>query len=962
MKKPLAFTPLALSLSLVALSAFTTTSFVLPSAPLAATATATTIATLLTPSSNVPNEKSIEKKNEKIHEFRHRFPFRHSSLALAATTKDTASKSKVETKKGPPPKPKYKFQNYDKPIILMGLSSTNGNELERLALSLSGALVGNQPKKLEKMVENLERSQGAGLLGGGDDDFFDGDDDDIEAMIQNIKNGKTAKGEEIPNTDQVQPKVVAGISLSALGLDAEGPFVLDASLIRDLIRQKTLSLKSGVIVLDFNHAAFRDQEGYNAKEFEVDLIRALSSVAMQLYEDEGLLSVYVNVQLDDEEGMSEEAKERKNVIEKDVLIPFTDYELCIKNEGLMPPATEGDETESSLPSWNDIEWELQRMIARALLPPPIVGESATSGGANSADLLMGMNTFFLSLSFPKVEDAAPYVEEMCKDVDSMEYRVDLLASAREYLEHNSETCDEEDKKPDPRFDILYQQQRLRTLCRPHAQRAPALPFAGSDIIDNALPIVYTVRTAHQAGTWPDDEAGIRQMFDLLELGLRSAVEVLDVESAWDKQLTDKLLVRAQQRYTSLILGSHHVVGSEVTMEEAIELYRQCRISNRAHGAKVVLSINDNENNKDQMAYEASVAAAKMDDPEIPNIGLVLGEQGSYSRILNPRFTPVTHESLPAKAAPGQLTAAEIMAARVLTGQIPSQKYAILGHNIAYSVSPQMQGSAFEAVRLPHVYTRADVATVEEFVEGPIWNDDNFGGCSVTIPHKQNIIPHVDVLTDAAKEIGSVNTVIVKNDKFGTRVLIGDNTDWKGIFNPLRRKLGDDSGKKGSNGMALILGGGGTARAAAYAASKLGLERIYFNRTPEKAMDLAKEFGGIVAHSLDNDAESKDSLGAILAEHQGSLEVVISTLPAAADFTLPEWVLASSALPIVFDVNYKPYSTALLLQAMEKGCDVVRGSEMLWEQGVGQFELWTGRTAPYGVMKKVVLENCLPKSK
>lgn len=53
-------------------------------------------------------------------------------------------------------------------------------------------------------------------------------------------------------------------------------------------------------------------------------------------------------------------------------------------------------------------------------------------------------------------------------------------------------------------------------------------------------------------------------------------------------------------------------------------------------------------------------------------------------------------------------------------------YAILGHNIAYSVSP-LQGSAFAAVKLPHTYSRADVETVEEFVEGQIWNDDNFGG-------------------------------------------------------------------------------------------------------------------------------------------------------------------------------------------------------------------------------------------
>ena len=488
--------------------------------------------------------------------------------------------------------------------------------------------------------------------------------------------------------------------------------------------------------------------------------------------------------------------------------------------------------------------------------------------------------------------------------------------------------------------------------------------------------MYTVRTAHQAGTWPDDNDGIRYMFQLLELGLRSAVEVLDVESAWDATLTDKLLRKAKQRYTSLILGSHHVVGTEVSMEEAVQLFRQCRMNDRAHGAKVVLSINSNDNDEDQLAYKASMAASKLDEPEIPNIGLILGEDGSYSRILNPRFTPVTHECLPSKAAPGQLTAAEIMAARVITGLVPTERYAILGHNIAYSVSPQMQGSAFAAVKLPHSYSRADVETVEQFIEGPIWNDEHFGGCSVTIPHKQNIIPHVDVLTDAAKEIGSVNTVIVKKDKFGTRVLIGDNTDWRGIYNPLQRRLGDDTtntkGRKVKGGTttqyALILGGGGTARAAAYAATKLGLERIYFNRTPDKATDLANEFGGIVATSLDKnnhdevDSNGNSSLGAILSNNKGNVKVVISTLPASAEFQLPKWILHSSIqpLPIVFDVNYKPYNTALLLQASEKGCDVIRGSEMLWEQGVGQFELWTGRMAPYGVMKSVVLENCLPR--
>ena len=116
-------------------------------------------------------------------------------------------------------------------------------------------------------------------------------------------------------------------------------------------------------------------------------------------------------------------------------------------------------------------------------------------------------------------------------------------------------------------------------------------------------------------------------------------------------------------------------------------------------------------------------------------------------------------------------------------------------------------------------------------------------------------------------------------------------------------------------------------------------------------------------SLDEKSTTEGmSLGDVLsAAPKSTVRVVISTLPAAANFVLPEWMLGSDReRPIVFDVNYKPYNTKLLLQAEESGCNVVRGSEMLWEQGVGQFELWTERAAPYRVMKMVVLENCIEK--
>eukprot|EP00980_Cylindrotheca_fusiformis_P012559 scaffold3084_cov144-Cylindrotheca_fusiformis.AAC.7 len=660
---------------------------------------------------------------------------------------------------------------------------------------------------------------------------------------------------------------------------------------------------------------------------------AYCEIVRSLYEESGLLSIYLNV--DPNEGrMPSDAKDTKTKLEDNVFVKYSDYELCIKGEG-----TEGESY-----GWEHIKWELNRLIARARLAPAIPGRKEPS--SNTAYLTMGENTFFLSLSFPEISQVEPYVEEMCVDVDAMEYRADLLDCR------------------DSRFDLIYGMQLLRKYSRPHVVRVPALPFGGQ-VLDDVMPICYTVRTRSQAGTYPDDEAGISKMFEILEWGLRGGVEVLDVESAWDKDKTDSLLATAKKRYATQILGSHHVVGKEVSREEAVKLFQQCAFDDRAHGAKVVLSIDSQE--KERMAHESALIAASLaaseKRPVIPNVSLILGDVGQFSRIVNLPFTPVTHESLPFKAAPGQLSASEIMATRLLTKIIIPKRYAILGHNIAYSVSPQMQGAAFAATRLPHQYGMADVEDVEEFVSSDFWKASNFGGCSVTIPHKQSIMRHVDVLSDAAKAIGSVNTIVVEDeysDDYMDRVIFGDNTDWKGIYNPLERKLGAQNDD--STDFALILGGGGTARAAAFAASKLGLKKVYYNRTPSKAADLADSFGGEVITSMDADNAGGDDrcLGDVLSDG-GSVKVVISTLPAAAEFVLPQWLLSDGKnKPIVFDVNYKPYHTRLLSQAEDNGLQVVRGSEMLWEQGVGQFEAWTKRTAPYNVMKAVVLQNCVPE--
>jgi pentafunctional AROM polypeptide len=754
----------------------------------------------------------------------------------------TATNSLLSSQQTPSKTTDQMFQNYDRPIVMIGASG-EGNELTRLAESFHARHVQLDEAMLKVGPETTETG-----------------------LLASIEDGSLR-----------WPRIV---------------------------------------LLDFGQEMTDDD----------NLENRYSRIAQALHEND-LLSVYVNVDSVSSK-MDTIVTGRKERLEENVFIKFSDYEICIRDEG-----HDGD-------NWEHIEWEFNRVLARARLNSAVPGDTFGRPN-NSAHLTMGQNTFFLSLSFPDIRLVEPYVQEMCEDVDAMEYRADLL------------------KCRDNRFDTIYGMQLLRRYCRPHCVRSPALP-SGNTVLEDVMPIVYTVRTQNQAGTYPDDESGITRMFQMLKWGLRAGVEVLDVESAWDKDQINSLLKLAQDRYSSQILGSEHVVGRQISTEEAVSLFQQCAFNGRAHGAKLVLSIDNEEH--DRMAYEAALIASQLAQsnkrPLIPNISLVLGDVGKFSRVINLPFTPVTHESLPVKAAPGQMTSAEIMTTRLLTNIYNPRRYCILGHNIAYSVSPQMQGAAFAATKLPNEFLRVDVATVEEFVDSGLFKSDDFGGGCVTIPHKQAIVPYVDILSSAAREIGSVNTLIVREEYSEVegfrRVIHGDNTDWRGIYNPLNRLLG--SPRDGSE-YALILGAGGTARAAAYVAVKLGLKPIYFNRTPSKAEDLMQSFGGIVISNLGTSGTQEEDLGRLLGRNKGYVAVVISTLPAAANFVMPDWLLQQKSKPIVFDVNYKPYNTKLLLQAEASGCKVVRGSEMLWEQGVGQFELWAERTAPYGVMKQVVLQNC-----
>jgi Skp family chaperone for outer membrane proteins len=174
----------------------------------------------------------------------------------------------------------------------------------------------------------------------------------------------------------------------------------------------------------------------------------------------------------------------------------------------------------------------------------------------------------------------------------------------------------------------------------------------------------------------------------------------------------------------------------------------------------------------------------------------------------------------ATAAPGQLTAQQLMDIRLNDKLISPKQFYLFGTPISKSLSPAMHNAAYTALLLPHQYNlaeSADVASYENIIKGK-----NFGGASVTIPHKETIIPFLDEIVGAAKDIGAVNTIVpVQLSENGKRLstenkialerlreVERENDDLKSVLEELRsdKRALDDSvrGNSGDNEKILIL--------------------------------------------------------------------------------------------------------------------------------------------------------------
>lgn len=318
----------------------------------------------------------------------------------------------------------------------------------------------------------------------------------------------------------------------------------------------------------------------------------------------------------------------------------------------------------------------------------------------------------------------------------------------------------------------------------------------------------------------------------------------------------------------------------------------------------------------------------------PLIAINMGEKGKLSRILNSFMTPVAHPDLPFKAAPGQLSAAEIRGSLSLLGEIEPKKFYLFGTPISASRSPALHNTLFKQSGLPHVYSRLETDNAQDVIS--TIRAPDFGGASVTIPLKLDIIPLLDGVTDAGKVIGAINTIIPETLPSGEIRFLGDNTDWLGMTHSLINSQDSSSSiPVGSSG--LVIGAGGTARAAIYALHSLSFSPIYIiSRTPSKLSTMVASFPekfNIRVLASVEEAEALESppsvaIGTIPADKpipQEMREVVVSVLRHHKhDQTRPR---------ILLEMAYKPSVTTLMTLALDASwTTAIPGLEVLAAQG------------------------------
>jgi shikimate dehydrogenase len=276
-----------------------------------------------------------------------------------------------------------------------------------------------------------------------------------------------------------------------------------------------------------------------------------------------------------------------------------------------------------------------------------------------------------------------------------------------------------------------------------------------------------------------------------------------------------------------------------------------------------------------------------------------------------------------------------------------KRLAVVGHPVTHSRSPAMQNAALEALGLTGEWTYEAIeldpadfdARVRELAEG------DFVGANVTIPHKEAALAIADESSDAASEIGAANTL-----SFEDGVIRAENTDAPGLLAALP---GPVRGKD-----ALVLGAGGSGRAAVWALAGEGAMVSLWNRTAERADELVRSLSGAGAGTR---AEALLAPVSTEQARANGYEVIVNCTAVGMGEEDPfeELPLDPERFGediVLMDLVYGGSETRLVEEARRRGAAVIDGLEILVRQGAESLRIWTGLEPPLDVMRKAARDG------
>ncbi len=243
------------------------------------------------------------------------------------------------------------------------------------------------------------------------------------------------------------------------------------------------------------------------------------------------------------------------------------------------------------------------------------------------------------------------------------------------------------------------------------------------------------------------------------------------------------------------------------------------------------------------------------------------------------------------------------------------KFTLLGEKLAHSLSPEIHSLLGD-----YFY---DLSPTEKNQLASFFEKSEYKGFNVTIPYKIEAFNRCDILTDTAREIGSVNTCLRRDD--GT--LYGDNTDAYGFAYMLKKAGCEPKGKK-----AVVLGSGGSSRAVTYVLKKQGAEVVIISRSGEN------NYGNLEKHS--------------------DADIVVNTTPVGMypnPGVSPVEIGKFQRCKFVFDLIYNPFRTKLIQDAEKLGIKAVSGLSMLTAQAKRSSEIFNGNEISDDIIDKICSE-------